>query len=160
MVAFNLGGLYSTHSDFARAYLFECIIDGFDSLLVKTTGLPEKTITQITSDWQGNTYKIGGTSEFSDLNITFNMDKEDKVRKDFMKWMKDIHNPENNIHGSPDAYFKDIILKHLSPQNTEIIKYKFVDAWPTSISEVSLDHSTKEIATFDVSFAYQFHKLE
>jgi hypothetical protein len=164
MVDFNLQGLWGNHRDFARAYLFECKIDGFSgnnhTYLVKSTGLPERNIAEIITDWQGMSYKIGGTSEFSDYTITFNLDKSDTIRSDFIDWMDKVHNPENNEHGSPTDYFKDITLKHLSPQNSPIITYKFIDAWPKTISEVSLDYSSKEVATFDMTFAYQYHKLE
>jgi len=167
MVAFNLQGLWGKHRDFARAYLFECRINGFNTEfdtefahLVKSTRLPERSISQITTDWQGNNYKIGGTSEYTDFSITFNVDEYGNIRTEFMKWQDKIHEPENNIHGSPDEYFKDITLKHLNGIGNSIVTYKLIDAWPTSVGEISLDYSTKEIATFDVTFAYQYHKLE
>jgi len=175
MVAFNLQGLWGAHRDFARSYLFECTIEGFKgnnhAHLVKATSLPERTINQLTTDWQGNTYKIGGTSEYSDFIITFNMDAKGDLRRDFLIWMDNIHDPESNVHGSPETntnggYFRDVTLKHLNGQpsndgiGNSIMTYRLIDAWPTSVGEVSLDYSTKEIATFDVSFAYQYHKIE
>jgi len=161
MVAFNLQGLWGQHRDFARAYLFDCKIEGFDGNkhdhLVSSTRLPERSISQVTTDWQGNNYKLGGTSEYSDFTITFNVDKDAIIRMDFMNWMDDVHNPEDNTHGSPPDYFKDITLKHLNGQESPIITYKLIDAWPTQVGEVSLDYSTKDVAKFDVTFAYQYH---
>lgn len=161
MAAFELSGFISSYSDFARAYLFECKIDGFDpgdhDFLVKSTKLPETNIAEITTDWQGNLYKIGGTTEFADFTISFNMDDKGALRKSFIKWCKDVHDPETNIHGAPTSYFKDITLKHLDGKGSPTLTYKLIQSWPKSVGEVALDYSTKEVATFDVTFAYQYH---
>lgn len=165
MTGFNLTEFMSNSRDFARAYLFEADIKKFGKdghgMYVKSTKLPEHTIGEIETDFQGNKYKIASTSEVQDFSISFNSDVEDQLRNKFVTWMLEIHNPATNLHGTPgnmgSGYFSDIILKHLNGQGNAIMIYGLHGAWPKSIGELTLDYSTKEIATFDVTFSYQYH---
>lgn len=161
MAGFSLTQFMSNNRDFARAYLFEASIKRFGSedhsMYVKSTRLPEHTISEIEADFQGNKYKIAGTSEVQDFGITFNADPYDELRQSFVGWMSEIHNPANNRHGEPQSYMSDIILKHLNGQGQPIMVYALYGAWPKQVTELALDYSTKEIATFDVNFSYQYH---
>jgi len=165
MVDFNLNGFMKTYGEYARAYLFKCSIHHLRNrygvndheYLVKSTKLPEGTIDELKADWQGMEYKIGATSLFQDFNVMFNMDANGKIRMAFLDWMNDIHDPSTNTHGNPRDYFSDITLNHLDGRHRTILTYTLIDAWPKMVSEVTLDYAAKEIATFDVTFAYQYH---
>ena len=169
MVDFNLDGFKSKYRNFARSYLFECKINGFATVnheyLVKSTKLPEQTFEEIVADLQGNDFKIAGNTKIADFTIDFIVDQKAVLRKDFLKWSKDIHNTETNAHGEPSSsgYFKDITLKHIekiikkTSKGVPSITYELIGAWPKTIGEVNLDYSSKEFATFSVTFAYQYH---
>lgn len=166
MVDFNLNAFMSTYGDYARSYLFKCTVNKLNAFgvrdheyLVKSTRLPESTIDEIESDWQGMKYKIGGTQQFTDFTVSFNMDVGGNIRTAFLKWMGVIHNPETSIHSDPTVYFTDIKLDHLNGQFRKIMTYELIGAWPKSVGEVSLDYAAKEIATFDVTFSYQYHRI-
>lgn len=169
MSNFELSGLMSAYKDYARAYLFKCRINNFGDpdfeYLVKTTKLPESNISEIETDWQGNKYKIGGTAEVGDFTISFNMDPLGDLRLAFVHWSEEIHNPKTNEHGIPgdvtiEGYFRNIILEHLDGAGNVILMYEMVGAWPKAIGDVALDYASKEVATFDVTFAYQYHLME
>ena len=170
MAEFELSSFMNKYRDYARTYLFKCRIENFDvkehEYLVKSTKLPESNITEIATDWQGNIYKIGGTAEVGDFNITFDMDSKGDLRDKFVHWSESIHNPYTNIHGAPvsaingNGYFRDITLEHLNGQGDIVLIYKMIDTWPKSVGESTLDYTNKEVASFDVTFAYQYHTLE
>jgi hypothetical protein len=165
MVDFGLNGFMRRYEDYSRAYLFKCWIHHLrgryfvrdQEYLVKSTKLPETTIGELETDWQGNKYKIASTEEFQDFAISFKMDKDDTIRHRFMQWTKDIHDAETGRHGNPINYFSDITLEHLNGQGRSIMKYVLVGAWPKAVGEVTLDYSSKEVASFDVTFTYQYH---
>jgi len=165
MVDFGLNGFMSMYDDYSRAYLFQCKIHHLGGkyfiqdheYLVKSTKLPETTIGELETDWQGNKYKIASTEEYADFTVSFKMDKYDDIRYRFTDWARDIHDTESGTHGNPMDYMSDITLKHLSGNGSPIMIYTLVGAWPKSIGEVSLDYSSKEIASFDVTFTYQYH---
>ena len=164
MAGFNLDSFIADNRDFARGYTFYASIqsrDGeFGKKLVKSSKLPTSTIPAADVNWQGNKYKIGTTQEYGDFTITYNVDPADKIRRIYLQWMNDVHNVQNNIHGDPSTYMQDITLEHLSHRTgISIMVYTLVYAWPSSVGELGLDYGTKEVATFDVTFNYQWHEV-
>lgn len=167
MVSFNLESFMAGYRDYARSYLFKCTIDRLKfygvkehEYLVKSTGLPSQAFEEIETDWQGSKYKIASKTQFADFMITFNMDSEGTIRKAFLKWAKNIHDPYENTHGNPLDYFCDVRLTQIDGRHNPIIKYTLINAWPKDIGSVSLDYAEKAISTFDVSFSYQRHITE
>jgi hypothetical protein len=169
--SFDLRSFMSKNKDFARGYTFYATIsnapiaglnESDKRYLVKTSSLPVGTVNPIETNWQGNKYKLGGVQEFTDFTIGFNIDpKKDNVRTQFVQWQNIVHNPQTNMHGNPDEYMADLKLEHLSHLDGSIIAvYQLIKAWPTTVSEVSLDYAGAEVATFDVTFAYQYHTID
>jgi hypothetical protein len=164
---FSLDDFMSKNRDFARGYTFYAQIrgGGLDSddikYLVKASSLPASTIPVAEVNWQGNKYKLGTTQEFQEFTITYNVDPDDDIRKRFLEWERNIHSPVTNIHGDPNAYMADIELNHLSHRDGSIIMtYFLIQAWPTGVGALTLDYGTKEVAYFDVTFAYQYHTTD
>lgn len=166
-MGFNLDSMVGSYKDFARGYLFYAKVTGggvsFDSkhpYLVNSTVLPAQAIEPITTNWQGNEYKIGGVNTFSDFTITFKSDVKNDLRTKFLEWTKEIHNPTTNVHGNPDKYFGQVDLTQLDVEGKPIMSYSLINAWPSSVGEMTLDYSSKEISTFDVVFTYQYHTVD
>jgi len=166
-MGFNLDSMVGTYKDFARGYLFYAKVTGggvnFDNnhpYLVNSTTLPAQSIEPITTNWQGNEYKIGGVNTFSDFTISFKSDVDQQLRSKFLEWMKKIHDPASNVHGKPDEYFGQVDLTQIDVNGKQVMSYSLMKAWPSGVGEVTLDYSSKEISTFDVTFAYQYHIVD
>ena len=169
-MGFKLDDMIGKYKDFARGYLFYVKVDtgtvaGVSLLpdhpyLVSSAKLPAQTIEAIPVPWQGQEYKLGGTSTFEAFDITFKSDVAQELRRNFLVWMNAIHNPVSNEHGLPGNYFGQVDLTQLNGQGGPVMSYSLVNAFPTAIGEVSLDYSTKEISTFNVTFTYQYHVME
>lgn len=170
-MGFNLDDMIGAYKDFARGYLFYATVHKSGqpifkdhTYLVSSTRLPASTLGELTSEWQGNTYKLGGTQTFEDFTITFKSDPEQSLRRAFLQWMTEIHNPVNNVHGVPgpvgEGYFGTVMVSQLGGDGNPIMNYQLINAWPASVTEVSLDYGTKEVSTFDVSFKYQYHLVD
>jgi len=166
MAEFNLENFIANQQnhDFARGYVFYVtfqnpINTGQNGVyLVKSSSLPANQLGIAESNWQGNTYRIGTTNEYSDFTVEFNMDPSDGIRKDFLEWNRQVHDIETNAHGIPSEYMKTIKLEHLSHYDGSVIlTYELHMAYPSNVGEVTLDYSAKEIATFSVTFTYQWH---
>lgn len=160
---FNLDEFISANADYARGYTFYInVINQWipeqTKFLVRSASLPASTVTPAEVNWQGNVYKIGTTQEFSEFTVSYSVDVNDAIRKGYEDWMFYIHDPELNQHGDPAVYMTDIVLEHISHSAGDLImEYKLIKAWPSSIGEMALDYSSKETATFDVTFTYQYH---
>jgi len=161
---FSLNSFISIFKDFSRSYLFKATVTknganifGNHHFLVKSTSLPQESITEIAGDLQGNNYKIAGYREFQDFTIEFKSDISDGLRYAFVKWCDEIHNPSTHAHGSPERYFGGVNLSHLNGDGNSILDYELIMAWPKSVSEMALSYEDKNIASFSVVFSYQYH---
>jgi len=170
MVDFNLSSFKSTYREYARAYTFYANIlncpyfEENNRYLVTATRLPATTNDSTDVNWQGHRYRIATTQNYEDFTISWNIDTDSKLRTQFLEWATFLNNPVDNMHGDPEGgnpqYFAQIYLTHLNPRGEEIQEFKLDDCWPTSVGEVTLDYSSKEVAKFDVTFAYQFHTIK
>ena len=162
---FKIDEFKAQYQDLARQYLFLVKIDspygfiGTDNakFLVESSSLPESTIDPIEINWQGMVFPVGSTQTYSDWTVTFRLDNAADIRRDFLRWMKKVHDPQSNIHGSPTDYMRDQTVEHLNPKGEIIQTIKLRNAWPTSVGALDLSYDTKEISTFDVTFRYLYH---
>lgn len=165
-MGFRIDDMIGAYKDFSRGYLFYARVEGpvaIDSnhpYLVNSTTLPAQTIEPIETNWQGNTYKIGGVTTFDTFSINFKSDTAHALRASFLNWMKSIHDPVSNIHGVPQQYFGTVNLTQLDAEGVGIVNYQLVHAWPSAVGEITLDYSSKEISTFEVTFTYQYHTVD
>ena len=110
--------------------------------------------------FEGNKYKVATTHEYSDLTVSFLIDPYDDMRKRMAEWANTIHDRIDNEHGAPGAYMKDFYLEHIDHYNGNIImNYKFKMGWPSNIGDVTVDYGSKELATMDVTFTYQWFEI-
>lgn len=165
-MGFNINDMVARYSDFARSYLFYAQISlspvnlpPDHPYLVTSTTLPAQTIEPIDTNWQGLVYSIGGTSTFEDFEITFKCDTAQELRKQFLNWMVMVHDPQTNVHGVPSEYFGMVGLTQLDVNGNGIVRYDLLNAWPTSVGEITLDYSSKEVSTFPVTFKYTYHTI-
>ena len=130
------------------------------SYFVKSTSLPDSNVNETMTYWCGQEYKMSSTRRFSDWSVTFLVDKKADILKKFWDWQKMIHNPETNMYGKPVSYMADQTLYLIGGDTSEeICVYKLFGAWPKVIGTVTLDYSSNEFASFDVTFSYQYHSI-
>ncbi|MFA5196796.1 MAG: phage tail protein [Bacteroidales bacterium] len=125
--------------------------------LVRSTTLPETTIEEITTNWQGFDYRFAGKYTYSDWTVTFNCDSKSDVHVAFGDWMRMIHDPTSNIYTEPNTYMVEQELHLLGVDGLPIQKYKLYGAWPKSIGPITLDYATNDVCTFDITFSYVYH---
>ena len=165
-MGFNLDDMIGKYKDFARGYLFYARVNapfGIEAdhpYLVSSARLPTQTIEALNTQWQGNQYNFGGVTTFESFDITFKCDTAQILRHDFLVWMQQIHDPVSNVHGNPAEYMGQIDLTQLSGSGDPVMSYSLIRAFPTSVGEVTLDYTNKEISSFTVSFTYQYHLAE
>lgn len=169
MADFNLEGFKAGFGDGARGNLFY-YIPNFPAVtpsvpqakfLVKSTSLPDTTLEEVTVNWQGYDFKYASKHTYSDFTVSFNVDKEAKIRLAFEDWVnKYIHDPETNKYGEFSEYMLDQRLQLLGYSGDVIMEYTLHDAWPKAIGAISLDYATADIATFEVTFTYSYHTIE
>ena len=169
---FDLGSFASQLSKggAARGYLFE-IIPHFPTAvhkpgvagayLVRTSSLPVSTLEPITMNWQGYDFKFPGKETFAEWTVSFTCDLRTEMHSAFMQWFSQIHDRKSNYWAEPTSLMVDQHASLLSYEDGKpIMTYSFYHAWPSAIGEIALDMAGTDVATFDVTFTYQYHTVK
>ena len=115
----------------------------------------------------------GTKLSFNPLNVTFIVDEELKTWQSLQNWFNSIGSPEgfterNSLTEMQNAYkkqqlknYSDATLTVLSALNNPVFRVQFINAFPTSLSDISFDTtlSADTIITGDVSFSYDYYKF-
>jgi hypothetical protein len=167
--AFNIEAFKSRFGDGAKTSLFyyqpqwpaglQPDVSQEDAIyLVKTATMPSSTLEEVILAWQGFDWKFPGKHTFTDVNITFNVDKDAKIRQTFEKWINLCHDPVTNFYSTHDVFMEDQRLQMLGYEGQVILEFTLHDAWPKEVTQITMDYQTTEIATFDVMFSYSYHE--
>ena len=126
------------------------------------SAIPGLTVTPIERQYFGRTVKIPGDMVFGDLSTTIINSQDYSLRKVLEKWV-DVMNSTGDNKGYSDSTsgFGTVTLKQYSKDGSVLLKWKFVDCWPQTISEIALSYDTaSDIEQFDVTWAYNYYTQE
>lgn len=165
MSDFTLEGYRAQLKNVARPYLFYCLIPVKNAevqilkFLVSSHTVPSRTISELPTNWQGYTYYWAGVSTWESWQCNFILESNMKGYTDFIKWMKDIHDPDTNKHGDPDDYeTKSVKLQQLEHQTGAVLyQWELHNVWPQTTAGYEMSYSaTDSPASFAVTFRYQW----
>jgi hypothetical protein len=167
--AFNIEAFKARFGDGAKASLFyyqpqwpgllSADISQQDAIyLVKTAQMPSTALEEAVLNWQGFDWKYAAKHTYTDVVITFNVDKEAKIRQTFEKWSNLVHDPKTNFYSTHNFYMVDQKLQMIGYDGSVILEFTLHDAWPKEVSQITMDYASTEVATFDVTFSYQYHE--
>ena len=127
------------------------------SMMCRATNLPGQTLTEIPVAFRGRQIFLAGDRSFDDpWTTTFFNDADFGIRTTIERWMNAINVlAEATGVVDPAAYQTDLYVQHLDRDDKMLKEYKFISAWPTSISQIDLAaEQATEIETFDVTWRY------
>lgn len=162
------------------------VIDGGNgadvSFFMKGSQIPESTLNAVPINFLGREFKVPSTDRvFQDWTVQVINDEDYRIRHIFEAWIEHV-TPGGAIFASQAAFgsdgnqsvFCDMEVHQLTKAgdissygggtgNATNAKYYgsyyFVDAFPTSVSQMDLSWDTKDtIEEFTVTFAYQYWK--
>ena len=146
--------------------------------MCKAANLPASNVAPIDVPFRGRILKVAGDRTFDPWTITVINDEDFRLRTAFEGWMNGISKLDNNTGApAPTSYMQDAFVYQLgrgatiaseTPSNdisgagpTEsanvLRAYKFLDIFPTNISEIALSYDTGDtIEDFTVEFQVQY----
>jgi hypothetical protein len=163
---FDIDGYRSNFQGGARSYLFyyKPVFPGGigtesdkATYLVRSTTLPDTSIDEIITSWQGFDYKIAGKYTYSDWTVSFNIDIDAKILEYLQNWASLIHDPTTNTYTTPVNYMVDQQIELLGLDGNVVTKYKLFGCWLKNINTVSLDYNQNDVAQIDITFSYIYH---
>jgi hypothetical protein len=158
--SFNIEAFKARFGDGAKSSLFyyqpqwpaalQASVSQEDAIyLVKTAQMPSSTLEEVV---------FPGKHTYTDVVITFNVDKDAKVRQTFEEWVNLCHNPVTNFYSTHDVFMEDQRLQMIGYEGQVILEFTLHDAWPKEVAQIQMDYSTTEVAQFDVTFTYSYHE--
>lgn len=135
------------------------------SVVAQSSQLPPMTLGQIEVPYFGRKIKLHGDRTYPDWTITIMNDEDFNVRSFFEHWSNEMNAIVSNRSGfgaDPLAYKVDAIVNQYGKAGPNgdggiIRSYKFVGAWPSTVSAINLDwNQTNTIETFDVTLTYDW----
>ena len=139
--------------------------------LCKASSLPASNVANIDIPFRGRTFKVAGDRTFEAWTVTVINDENFAIYKSFQSWMQNIAQ-YGDAAGltSPASYMGNGIVNQLGRSNsgaqgptgasdptTVLATYKFVDIWPSTVSNIDLSYDSSDtIEEFTVDFQVQY----
>ena len=133
--------------------------------MVQSTAIPASTLGSIDVPYFGRKLKVAGDRTFAPLNVTIMNDENFAIRKAIEEWSDRIaghRSATSQFRGGNQngTYTTELALTQFGRQGDRIRTYKFIGAFPTTLSEIALDWNTADaIETYTCEFAYQYWEV-
>ena len=154
-----------------RAYEFEFELlgsttSGNEELLVQRVNsltIPSTENETIVINYKSQqTIHVGRDSSAHTFTVSFRDGIDAAIYKFFKNWKENGLNSMNTGAGfNRDVYAAEANIRLMeNDSETVTVTHNFTKVFPTSIGDMSLDYSSSEVATFDVTFSYDVHNVE
>ena len=142
------------------------------TFLCKSAALPASNVAPIDVPFRGRIMKVAGDRTFDTWTITIINDENFSIRRSFESWMQNIAQySDHSGLTSPTSYMGQATVfqlgravssqQRVSDSNSQapvLAQYRFVDIFPTNISQIDLSYDTSDtIEEFTVEFQVQYY---
>ena len=135
-------------------------IDNIPSYLVKAANRPTIQFETITLDHINVKRKLKGKGEWQDLTITLYDPIVPSAAQAVMDWIRLGHESITGRDGYADFYKKDITFYLLGPVGDKIEQWTLKGAFIQQANFGELDFTSNEVATIELTLAYDYAILE
>lgn len=158
--ALKQGGLRTSYFDINITNPANGNADGLIPLRCTASSVPDSTINAITVNYAGREVKVAGSRTFADWSVTVIEDEDLSVRNALETWVASMNSPETNTRrfgtSAMNEYKSTALVNQYSQVGELLRSYKFIGLFPTVIGAVTLNWEGNNVATYDVTFAYDY----
>jgi len=136
--------------------------------LCKASNLPASNIAEVIVPFRGRNFKVAGDRTVDPWTVTVINDENFEFRSVFEQWANGLGKLDNGTGATePASYMTNAYVRQLGRGDSPsartngsnmvtLREYKFVDIWPSSVSEISVSYDEgNAIEQFDVTFQVQ-----
>ena len=136
--------------------------------LCKASNLPASNIAEVSVPFRGRNFKVAGDRTVDPWTVTVINDENFEFRSVFEQWANGLGKLDNGTGATePASYMTNAYVRQLGRGDSPsartngsnmvtLREYKFVDIWPSSVSEISVSYDEgNAIEQFDVTFQVQ-----
>ena len=127
--------------------------------LCKSTTIPPSTIASMEIPYLGRSIKVAGERTFENWSTTILNDENFQIRNLVEIWMDRIKSHSNIKQGYDEIKnYKSATLKlqQFDKTGTATNHYEFKNAWPVSVSEITLSWDNSAIEEYTVQWSYDY----
>lgn len=126
--------------------------------LCKGAQLPASTIENTQILYRGRQVNFAGERSFAPWTVAVYNDTTFAIRNALERWSDGVmNNAQTNGRTNPRDYQVDLLVHQLDRNGAVVKSYRFVDAYPTEIGQITLDYDQNNaIEIFDVTFTYNY----
>ena len=155
-----LASLFKAEMNRAKGQASGAVSESF-GFLCKASNFPTSSIDVTEINYMGRPIRIPGNRAAQDWTTTVYNDEDFKIRSGLENWMEQISSHAFNKRQSGmigiNSYTGELTIEQLAKAGGEAGKeYKFMDCWPYTLAEITVDWDTNEIQTYDVTWAFSY----
>ena len=151
-----------------RTNLFEVIVtnpvvpsvDGVLPFRCKAAALPESNVNEKVLHYMGRPVKYPGNRVYESWRVTIIEDEDYAVRDALEAWNSMMNAHEGNVNKFPTteaSLYKSLADVRSFDQNGKLLKtIQLIGVWPQLVGQIGMGWDNDEIATYDVTFAYDY----
>lgn len=106
----------------------------------------------------GENREVAYERNFEQISLTFYVDRNLEVVSFFENWANLIVDPTTRSMGYYNNYISSINIYVQDVSEKTVHQITLEEAYPKTISPITLDYGSKDVMKLQVSFAYKYHK--
>ena len=138
---------------------FIMYIEGIPSFLIKATGTPTFSSTEIVLDHINVQRKLKGKTTWDAVTVTLYSAIAPSTAQAAMEWFRLSHESVTGRDGYSDFYKKDITIKGLGPTGDVVQEWTLKGAFITGISFGEFDWSSDSPMEVSLTISYDYATL-
>lgn len=112
-----------------------------------------------------NLYNVPDHLEYAELDLSFILDENMNNYIEVLRWMEGISTPEtlsqfDRLKKTKDGIVSDIVVILTNSHKNPHIEFRFKDAFPLTISPISLDITPGDIVNPEVTVTFRHNGFE
>ena len=135
-------------------------IDGIPAYLVKTMARPQITFEEVVLDHINVKRYVKGKASWSTLNVTLYDPIVPSGAQSVIEWIRLHHESVTGRDGYSDMYKKDITFNVLGPVGDKVEEWTLKGAFIETAKFSDMDNTGEDIATVDLTLAYDYAILQ
>ncbi len=153
---------FTASSPSVRTMFSELVQRRMVHMLCKGVNIPSVSVASTEVRTTGEVINAPYDRNFAPATFTFYVDRRMLVRYYFDEWLNSIQNPSTrNIGWYSDFVVPEIKIHVLTKSEVPTVyTMTLYEAYPKSISNLSLDHANNDLMTLDVTFDFHYYTAE
>ena len=130
-----------------------------ETILVKAAAIPAATIAALPVNYAGRAYKMTGFRTYDNWTTTILYDEGFAIRNDIQNWMYRLSGGADGTRSTTAGLSNatsDAKVTQVGADGADLQTWKFINLWPTELSEIALDWSSDAVEEFTCTWAYDY----